>query len=252
MLLLSLGLMAGCDQFNDIKNTVDGLTNPLVAQTIILGVAEPESSEIDLSGTDFSQGATIQAFLADAASVNDLENAPVSGADVKIRVGETAAVWLTESADGAYSADGTDGFSYVAQQPSVVTMNYGDDSSQMSITLPAAVNVDVPETHNGGTAMNLDLGASFDAVLAVVIDVTAGEATWTNRPETIREVYDFTHGSGNVSSLTIPAVAFPSGCACAVGIAGMENADSSNFTNTNTGLSSLSAGKMKFYGVVVP
>lgn len=254
MFVLSLTFFIGCEQIGNIKNTVDGLTNPMVSQSLLLGVAEPDSEDIDLSGTDFDKGAGLNVFLADASSVDDLEEAPVSGADVRIRIGDAAAVDVGEGADGAYSATGDDGLSYSGGADAVLTLDYGDETSQSSVSLPQAPDVTVPTSHAAGQPMTLDLSdGSYDAVLAVVLNVTSGQVTWQNRPETVREVYDFTHGtSGAVTELTIPGSAFPSGCACAVGVAGMRNASSDEFVNQNTALSAFSAGKLKLYPVAVP
>ncbi|MCB9743273.1 MAG: hypothetical protein H6741_07555 [Alphaproteobacteria bacterium] len=251
-LLLPLGLLAGCEQIDAFKGVVEGLANPMVTQAVLLGVEQPQSEDVDLSGTDFGDGATIQVFLADAASVDDIENAPVSGADVQVRVGDVAAVFLTEDTDGAYSATGGDGLDYTNNAETVLTIDYADDTHRMTSTLPAAVNADVPSTHSANTAMNVDLGGTYDAVLSVVVNGASGEVTWSNMPEGPREYYDLTHGEGGVSSLTIPAGAFPSGCACAVGIAGLENAQTADLDNVNTALSSFTTGKMKFHAVVVP
>ena len=93
-------LASGQDQIDDLQDTLDGLTNPLVVQGIVLGVAEPESSEIDLSKTDFSKGTVVTVFTADAASVNEIENAPVTGASISIKVGQQGAVDLEEVGGG--------------------------------------------------------------------------------------------------------------------------------------------------------
>lgn len=254
MLLLGLGMLAGCEQLDNIKNTVDGLTNPMVSQSLLLGVAEPESGDIDLSGTDFDKGAALNVFLADASSVDDLEEAPIAGADVRVRVGDAAAVNLGEQEDGAYLASGDDGLEYSAGADAVITVEYGDEVFQSTLTLPPAAQATLPETHQAGQDLTVDLSeGDYDSVLAVVLNVTSGNVTWQNRPETVREVYEFTHGSdAGVTELTIPGSAFPSGCACAVGIAGMRATDSDGFVNQNTALSSFVAGQLKFYPVLVP
>ena len=251
-MLFTLIMLTGCEQIDKIKGTVDGLTNPLVSQTIVLGVAEPDSKEIDLKGTEFDKGTLAQVFLADAASVNEIESAPISGADVKLRIGSTAAVWFNEDAGGAYSASGDDGLVYAGGEEAALTVEIGEDVGEATLTLPQPPTATIRETHAANTAMQVELeGVAYDAVLGVVINVTSGEITWQNRPEGIREVYDLTHGDGGVTSLNIPATAFPAGCVCAVGVAGLMNAASDAFVNQNTGLSSFTAGQMKFWPVLV-
>lgn len=251
---IGLVLLAGCEQLTDIKDKVEGLTNPMVSQALLLGVAEPESGEVDLSGTDFDKGTGLNVFLADASSVDDLEEAPITGADVRIRVGDTAAVVVDEAESGAYLATGDDGLEYEAGADAVLSIDYGDESFQSNVTLPPPAQVDIPDTHQAGEPLTVDLSeGSYDSVLAVVINGATGDVTWQNRPETVREIYDFTHGTGaGVSELTIPGSAFPAGCACAVGIAGMRAASADEFVNQNTALSSLIAGQLKFYPVIVP
>lgn len=252
MFVIGLTLLTACQQINDIKGTVEGLTNPLVAEAIFLGVAQPDSNDIDLSGTEFDNGAALQVFLADASSVDEIEQAPVEGADLRVRVGGTSAVVLSEIGSGAYDATGDDGLNYTAESDAVVTAVIDGDQSQLSVTLPAAANADVPNNHGAGEALLVDLGdGSFNSVLAVVLNVRSGNVTWTNRPDGVKEVYDFTHTDEMVSTVAIPGEAFPANCACAVGIAGMVNADGTTFTNANTALSAFSAGKMKFYAVAV-
>ena len=73
----------GCETFEEVKDAIDDITNPLVVQGLILGVAEPEDDAIDLSDTDWANGALVKVFLADASEVDDMANAPITGATVQ-------------------------------------------------------------------------------------------------------------------------------------------------------------------------
>jgi len=244
-------LLPGCDLLGEAIEEFEGLTNPLVAQTFLLGVAAPEDADLAAAIEDSAMelDRAIQVFLADAASADDLENAPVSGAAVTVQVGAGDAVSLDEAVDGGYKATGVDGLEYITGQDATVSVTLGESTATMSLTLPVAVSATVPTEVDANTALSVDLGSGYDGVMGVVIDVVSSEVTWDNRPLGIQELYDFTHTDGTVSTLEIPADAFPSESLYAVGIAGIENADPETFENVNTVLTSFMAGKVTFYPV---
>lgn len=241
-------LASGQDQIDDLQDTLDGLTNPLVVQGIVLGVAEPESSEIDLSKTDFSKGTVVTVFTADAASVNEIENAPVTGASISIKVGQQGAVDLEEVGGGAYKAAGEE-VSYNASALAELSVGIGDSAAGAQVILPPAANASVPEQHDG-SPMLIDLSSQeYDQVLVVVFDVGSGQVTFSNEPRDVMELYEFSTADDAGAGLTIPASAFPDESIYAVGVAGLVKGDSVNFSSMNTALSSLQAGKLKFYPV---
>jgi hypothetical protein len=244
-------LLPGCDLLGEAIEELEGLTNPLVAQAFFLGVATPEDPDLAAAIEDSAMelDRAIQVFLADAASADDLTNAPVSGASVTVQVGGGSAVDLDETVDGGYKATGGDGLEYTTGQDATVKVTIGESVAVMSLTLPVAVSATVPTEADANTALVVDLGSEFDGVMGVVIDVLTSEVTWDNRPLGIQELYDFTHTDGSVSTLEIPAEAFPGESLYAVGIAGIENADSETFEGVNTLLTSFMAGKVTFYPV---
>ncbi len=68
--VLTLGILAftiGCGNFYDLRETIEGVTNPVVVQAMFLGVAPPESDLVILDDTEFASGSAIRVFLADAA-----------------------------------------------------------------------------------------------------------------------------------------------------------------------------------------
>ncbi len=251
VLSASFLFLPGCDLLGEAIEEFEGLTNPLVAQTFLLGVATPEDPELAAAIEDsaMEMDRVIQVFLADAASADDLTNAPVSGASVTVQVGAGDAVDLNEAVDGGYKASGADGLDYTTGQDATVTVTLGDSSATMSLTLPIAVSATVPAEADANTALVVDLGSGYDGALGVVIDVATSEITWENRPMGIQELYDFTHTDGSVSTLEIPAEAFPTESVYAVGIAGIENADPESFDGVNILLTSFMAGKVTFYPV---
>jgi hypothetical protein len=250
LVLLSLGCIYFQDSLDDIVEDIEGLTNPLVVQAAFIGVAEPESEDIDLSDTEFADGSGLTAFLADAASADQMDEAPISGAEARIRVGNQAAVDLTEGeTDGQYSATGPDGLSYVEGQEAVLTVVVGDSTSTLPVVLPPAASLDLPATGPLNQSITLDLaGQDFDRVLVVVLAMSSGEVTWSNKPEGIEDWYDFDDAA---DSFTIPAGAFADPDLYAIGVAGLDKADSEGFDNMNTALSGLQAGLMEFHPYLV-
>jgi hypothetical protein len=253
--MLVLLALTGCDlfasgqeQIDDLQDTLDGLTNPLVVQGLILGVAEPDSEEIDLSQTDFSKGTAVTVFAADAASVNEIENAPVTGASISVKIGEQAAVDLEEAGGGAYKVAGEE-VGYNASAMAELSVGIGDSAAGAQVMLPPPANATLPEQHDGSELV-IDLSSQeFDQILVVVFDAGSGEVTFSNEPKDVMELYEFSTADDAGAGVTIPASAFPGESVYAVGIAGLVKGDSDNFSSMNTALSSIQAGQIKFYPV---
>ena len=72
MLLTAALLFTGCDLLEEAREELTDLTNPLVGQVMIVGIAEPDDPTVAqaLEGTDWEQGVFAQAFLADATNAN--------------------------------------------------------------------------------------------------------------------------------------------------------------------------------------
>jgi len=232
--------IAACDLFQDAKDTIDGITDPLVAQAVILGV---DTSDVDpelLEAADFETGVAVSVFLADAKSVNDIDNAPIGGASVHVNE-----ALVPEVGDGAYLLESNE-MQYTAGQSWTMHALIAGDGSSGSVVLPPPINVTVPETHNANTPMNLTItNQDFHAVVGLVVEVESGEVTWSNEPEDIRDVYDLATGSGDTSALLIPAEAFPRVGGYVIGITGLERGEGETLDNMNTALSAIMAGKMR-------
>lgn len=251
-LLLPVVLLAGCDLalFEDELDKASGYLESLVMEGVLLGVAPVESDQIDLSGTDYAQGVALSVFLADAASADQLEEAVLTGATVKYKVGGTTSP-VPESGEGLYRATSDDGIAYSVGADFIVNVTAGDLEAAVAMKAPGPADLTIPAQHAAGDNLLVDLsGYDYDSVLAVVLDTLSGEVTWSNQPEDITAIYDFTHGGG-VNRLEIPARAFgdAEGSVYAVGIAGMQVAGEEDFNEMNTALSSMMAGQMKFYPV---
>ena len=138
-LLFALAPLAACN-LADLADDVKGVTNPLIAEGIMLGVAPPESEDIDLSGTEFSQNAAAGAMLADAKGVDDMADAPVAGAEVAMLSDVIGRVDFGEDSAGTYSADSGDGLDYVEGDEVVLSMTIDGEISKISSRLPPAPN----------------------------------------------------------------------------------------------------------------
>ncbi len=244
-ILLALALtLPGCAFFGKARDTFDGLVNPLVGLGLLLSVAPSEDEDVDLSNAPVQEGTTFTLMLVDAAHVNDLDQAPVTGAAVSLH-GEAA----SEIEDGTYLiAPGALAYDPGATWELQITRGASEATAQLA--LPATHDEAPPREHSAGADLIVDLsGEEYDSVLVMVIDPLVGDVTWSNQPETPREVYDFTRGDPELV-VTIPGdEAFPDEQPYLVGIAGMNHTGASDLDGMNTIISTLMAGQMVFHPV---
>lgn len=242
-------VLSACDALDALKDEVAGLTNPLVMEAVYVGVEDPGTEVIDLSGTDFGMGAVATALLADAAAAEDLSQAPVDGAEVHFRSEANGTVPLPAAGAGKYKATGEDGLAYEDGDPVVLSVDFGDTRHTAGILAPSAVAVDVPPDHTTGGGLTVDAtGNAVDTLFVVVVDLQAGTSTFDNRPTSVGDVYNLAHGDG-VLVVDLPGSAFPRDSLYVVGAAGMNVTTPENLTELNTALSSFLAGKFSFYPV---
>jgi hypothetical protein len=247
---LLASLMSGCGQLEDVKETLEGLTDPLVVEAILIGAVEPESELIDLSETDFADGATIKVFVADATSLDDLESGAMDGVSVDLKSASLGNLPLSAVGGGLYTANGQDGLEYFAGEEYLISVTNGDTQHKVAVAAPHPVDIQLPQQHSVGDNLLIDLtDYEYDTVLVAVLDVQSGELTYSNEPEGIEAMYEATHSGGNVKRHEIPGSAFDVPSVYAVGVAGMRNAVAEDYTEMNTGLSSYLVGQMRFYPV---
>lgn len=230
--------LSGCAFFRDVGETLEGLTNPLVSLGMLLAVEPPSTDEVDLSGTDYEDGTAFTVFLADAAQVDEIEEAPVLGAQVVLQDVEAV-----ETGGGSYTvAPGA--LDYAAGSTWTAEIHLGGDVATADVPLPEPVDWEAPASHPAGADLEVTTTGDYDSLLVVVL-ASDGSVTWDNRPETPREIYDFTHGSDDDLSVTIPGdEAFVEEDLYFVGAAGMVHTGSSDLSGMNTALSTLMSGKM--------
>ncbi len=246
-------LLGACDSFDDLKDDIAGYTDTLVLEATFLGVAEPASDSIDLTGTDFEAGATIQVFLADASDPSDMENSPVTGASVNLKSAAMGTVDLSDGGDGLYSASVQDGLIYTAGEQLVLTVNLDDGQSTADAVTPPPVDGDlIPEEHSPNTPLVVDCSSyDYDNILVAVIDLANADLTYSNEPQGIEELYDFTHADEPQLALEIPGSAFgnPQGSLYALGVAGIVNSGVDDLNGVNTVVSAFMVGEMRFFPV---
>ena len=252
---LLLVQLSGCDliakgkqSIQNVKDKIEGLTNPLVADGVILSFVPPESDMIDFENTPYSQGTITTIGLADAKNPTDLENAPVSGAAVTIR--GNVQIDAVETAPGIYSVELGSDLAYTANQTWNIDINPGeeDEVAGVQINLPAPLDVGtIPEEHTNDQPLNLDLtGLGYNSAIVIVLDGATGNTTYSNEPKTITVLYNFMTGDEELTSVEIPADAFPNQTVYMVGVAGMVHTTEDDITEMNTALSKFMAGQMVF------
>ncbi|MFK7929894.1 MAG: hypothetical protein AB8H79_17000 [Myxococcota bacterium] len=240
LLLLTPLLFSACDLFNQGRDLIGDLTNPLVTQALVLGVTPPaDASSVEMPD-EFSEGAGATIFLADAGNVADLENAPIGGATVTLQ-----GVDAPELQAGAYAIS-PGPLSYEANADWTLSVDLDGDVATAVVSLPPPASPDLPSLHSENTPIELDLTADeYDGVLVVVVDFN-GDITYDSRPADIREVYDLARG-GPVTTVEIPATAFPAAGAYAVGVAGLRTTTGrDDIEGMNTVLTTMMAGQMVF------
>ena len=231
-----------------IKDKIEGLTNPLVAEALVLGIEEPSTDEIDPSAAGLEPGVGATVFLADAKSVTDLENAPVGGADVAYS-DSSGSFPMEEDSSGEYRVDSVDeqDFDYVADGDAEVSATIDGAAHTVTVHKPGPVELDVPLQHTAGQPLVLDAsGEDVDKLLVVVFRADTGEVVFSNRPNSVRDYYDLGHGSGEVT-VTVDGDALSAQTLYGIGAAGLTNGDESSFESVNTVLSAFMAGEMRFY-----
>jgi hypothetical protein len=248
---LLLASLVGCSLFDQGRDVFEGLTNPLVAEAIVLGVEAPEFDGVDLEAVGLAEGTGGTIFLADAAGVQDLANAPIDGADVRVRAAGAGDGIATGAGAGLYVlAPGQISYAAGASWQLLVDDGDGGALGTATLALPPTAELSLPTEHTAGSPLTVDLtGRGFNSVLVVVIAGDSQQTTYSNEPKDIRAIYDFTHGDDEVTTHEIPGSAFPAAGVYAVGVAGMLNASMDDFDQMNTALSAMVGGQMRFYPV---
>lgn len=253
--LAALLTMTGCDvieDVRDIRDQIDGYTERFVAQGLVLGVS-PFEDDIDLASVGF-EGARAVVFLADAAQITELEQAPITGAVPQLHSYTNGSAALYEDGSGQYSLNHDEGMQYQAGEMVDITIEHDGEERGMSVRAPSPADLsEIARIHRADTAMVIDLSDQpFHTAMVVVVEVESGTVTYSNEPEDIQELYEMTHGSVFQGAtpepviVPIPEQAFQQEGIYAIGVAGIAIGDEKHMGGVNTALSTMVAGTWRF------
>lgn len=259
-MLAGLGLtLGGCGKLEDIKNTVEGLTERFVIEGIYLGVAEYDG-ELDLEAVGFG-GARVVGYLADAAQISEIDQAPITGVDLRLLSDVSGGSDLIEDGAGKYSLTHDEGLTYSDGEYAVLSTSYEGEDRKAGVVSPPAPDLSgVSLIHTAGDPMVIDLsGQGYDTALVVVIETDSAQTTYSNEPQGIQELYEMTHPDGisftededtdDTLFVEVPERGFAQEGVYVLGIAGLVTSGADDMEGVNTALSTLVAGKFRFVTV---
>lgn len=246
-LLLAAAALPGCGRLDDVAS----LTSPVVAQGLFVGLDLPDG--VDITGSDLLQySAACTVLLADVGDPSQLEQAPVSGADVQFRTPSGGPYPLDDMGEGKYLVTAASGLSYDSGDSVVVTTSIDGETAKMSVETPGAPDVDIPTRLKPEEGFTVDIsGQGYDNVLVAVYDLTRNKLTYDNLPDDVSATYTYTHDD-SAEVLDVPgAEAFLRQGDYVVGIAGMRSADPTTFEGVSQTLSAFMAGQFTLGFVAV-
>lgn len=242
LLLVACGVV---DAVNDVKEKVEGATDPMVAQGIVLGSAPPTDPMVAgaLAAAGLGEGTEATLFLAEEGPAGP--GAPWSGAAARLVA--SVEVEFVEVEDGVYRIEAGAAPDYAVGASWRVEVD-ADERSSVAVTLPEPAVVDVPALHPLLADLVVDLtGQGFSSVVVVVVD-ELGTVTYTNTPDDAAAAIELAGKGEDLERFTIPGVeAFPTEARYAVGIAGLTANEPEDLENLNTLVSGLQAGELRWY-----
>lgn len=246
--LLVASILPGCELFDQVKDTLEGVTDPTVALGVLTrieppsGFDDPTLSDLTgVSGTELDPGVAATLFLADARSLSDLGNAPVTGAEILARGCEEEV--LLEEAEPAYVL--APGEAFDACDASAFSFERVDEPEAVyaPVDLPAAIDLGLPDTWDAGEELVVDLSAgAYDNAIVLVVDLSDGSITYSNEPTDARGYYDVLTGGG-VETVTIPGEAFPADTVVGVAVTGLLRTPNRDLDAANEVLSAVAGGR---------
>lgn len=248
-----LWMLLACERLKG----ADELTKPVVMQGLYLGLdIDPEWAKYLGKGDEdqgaFAYTAVCDVFVAYLSGTGSLEDSPVSGADVSFDSdANKKALEFDEQSRGKYVLDSTQGLNYEPDD-SVEVGTEVEGTNALAGRTPAAPDLSVTTSLSLEEDLDIDLtGTDYDNIIVGVyyLDLLNGgkqqKLTYDNLPTEFLDVYDFTHPTRPVRSLTIPGdEAFPKSGTYILGVAGMEIAPTQRFEGVNTTLSAFMSGQM--------
>lgn len=240
-------LASGCERLD----AIEAQSAPMVAQGLFLGVDLPAG--VDIADDEaLGQTSLCQVFLAQVTDPSELADSPVEGAELEVKSPLYGTLEFQDEGEGKYTVDASDGLVYEAGDEPVVSFEAGDFEGRLRGAAPEAPELDLPDHLVTFEDLRVVLdGDDYQNIVAAAYDLDRGNMTWTNLPEGVDEVYDFTHTEDAVDAIVIPGDAFRRKGTYVVGVAGMEIADPDDFEGVNTTLSAFMAGQFALALVTV-
>ena len=247
--MLLLPLILGCADIAKLQALQNTVGNPIVMVGAYIGIDPPDDVNLDMSNSEFDVTAVVTTVLADATSVSDMSNSPVTGVSATWASPVNGKVDLLEGDLGDYEATSNDGVKYTDSETVTIAVEQ-DGQHSAAVESPPAAQFSVDPNHTAGVGLTVDLsGQDYDSAFVVVFDVLNQVLTYDNRPTDIADIYNWTHGEGT-TIVNIPGDAFGNvNGIYGLGVAGMRHSDTGDFTDTNTLLSTYASGKFEFYGM---
>lgn len=238
----------GCrlmEGIQNIRDAVEGVTEPVVLGATAVGVTPPTDPRVAfaLAQTELASGARLTAHLADASAAGSIEDAPITGEALAVRF-SAGEVGLVEEDDGRYAATGDEGFVY--SPDTLVTVSLDGGQRHVEGALAPDPEFTVPARHTPGAPLTIDLsGQDVDGVLVMVLDLATGETVWENTPRDPLAMFTFATGGG-APVAEVPGEVFETPGLFAVGVAGTWASDSESVQGVNTALSSFLSARFRF------
>lgn len=259
-LLLLATTLGGCDFFQDVGNAIEGAFEPIGGIAITVNVDAPSTDVLNALGVDglddlaipeeYDGGVGSTAYLADARSANDINNALVTGATMVLEAcGESAD--MLEEASGYHYAD--NGELDNCDGPFEIRRLDVDPNAYLPMWLPNrfAANT-VPTTWEKNKPMNLALDApGVTHGIVIVADATSGSITFTNEPQSAGDWFNLITGSQDLANFGVPASAFPKDGVYAVLTIGLQRTDNLKLDEVNNIVSVAAGGRGMVWPVVV-
>jgi len=211
----------------------------LAASALFLGAEQPEpaiAAQLSAAGVDLA--GSIEVFVADLLTAGT----PIEDGNLSVDGLVVAAL-----GGGRYRLDGFDYVPGTVATLSVVAPLAAPGS--LTPTLPGSIAAEVPATSFLGQGLTIGLpGDPHQMGLALVVG--AAGVTWTNVPDS-PEAWQYVLGQdGAVTSLRVPATAFPSPGAYAIGVAAVDVFPEA-VRDLNPAYSEAMAGRMSFHSVLI-
>jgi hypothetical protein len=248
----SIGEAIGID-IEGVEEVVSGLTDPMVAQAIVIGVEPPSARELEplVEAGLVNPGVTVQVFLADAADAADMANAPINGADVIIETPDDA-VRAAALGTGSYAYEASGEVAYVPDDLWTLWADAGrEKASWVDVVLPPAAELDLPAFTDADTELALDFRDQGYHSAIVTVFQLGGGPTWTNYPTSINEVYERSLAHDPLEEIVIPGAAFPRRGVYGIAVAAMVHNDDEQLGEVNKLLSRGLSGLMRVESITV-